>query len=143
MQIIQAILLVSVLVYFWPWVLGIAALILCLVLTFPKSRSGRKKRRKTSRSLQGSTVAYIILKDGRGKFGITASRAGVKELDVAHRYSNEPIQILWTKTLPTRSEGYAFEAWCKRQVYVTKGREWFHVSEAPALAKVARLRWGS
>lgn len=80
------------------------------------------------------TVAYIIIKDGYGKFGITKKRKQGEKYSVRKRYNNKYIKILWTTTLSSRSEGYKFERYCKTRInYIVKGREWFFKAYAPQL----------
>jgi hypothetical protein len=112
-------------------------------LAFPKRKRRRSKRRPVRTSLAGPTVAYIILKDGYGKFGITVFKGFAESQDVRQRYSNKPIRVLWTKTLPSREAGRKFEAWCKTKVQIIKGREWFDIQDAQVLANKARNYWGS
>jgi hypothetical protein len=122
--------------------------LVCYAFTTSKRRGRPKKFRwfkksRTPRSLRGTTIAYIISKDGYGKFGITTSKSFNKNVDVKRRYSGEPIQIFWAKKLPSRDRGYKFEAWCKSKVRVVKGREWFSSAQINELVGQARNYWGS
>jgi hypothetical protein len=144
MPLIYALIIVALMIYTWPWLLGVVALLIGLAVWLrPKKKQKKKKRKTTFGSLSGKTVAYVIIKDGHGKFGITTSRDGAECLSVIKRYSNHPIQILWTKTLPTRAAGYSFESWCKERIAITHGREWFNVRDAHTLARMAHSYWGS
>lgn len=133
----------AIFIYTWPWLLGVAALLLGLIIWSGSFNTKKKRKKKSSNnSLSGKTVAYVITKDGHGKFGITTLREGREHYSVMKRYSHHPIQILWTKTLPTREAGYSFESWCKERVAITRGREWFSIRDAQVLANMARAYWG-
>ena len=134
MQLLAALLLIGILVHFWPFVLGLAVIGGIAFFYFKKS----KKKRGKGRYFTDATVAYIIIKDGYGKFGITRRNNNFEHAAVVKRYNYEPINILWTATFRTREEGYTFEEYCKSQVRIVKGREWTTPEEAMRLCQIMK-----
>lgn len=136
-----ALILIVLLYGLLPHYLATAIIVLLCLLLASLVLSPNKRSSRRSRALGGKTVAYIIVKDGYGKFGITTCSNKHEDLCVKRRYNNEPLEILWTKTLPSRQEAYRFEHWCKTLVTPIKGREWFNVRNAKFLAEQAELKW--
>ena len=139
MHFLAAILLIALLVHYWPFVLGLVVLGCAAFFLFKKPKSKRSRKKYSS----DATVAYIIIKDGYGKFGITRKNNNSEHMAVVKRYNYEPLDILWTKTLRTRADGYKFEAHCKLQVPIIKGREWTTSSEARRLCQVIKRHYPS
>lgn len=133
---ILAMLLVGLAEYAW-FILPALLLITIGIIAYSVSVTPggkRKRRRRTYAGSQRPTVAYLIEKDGYGKFGITYKNGAPTPAHAVYkRYYNEPLRIHWTKVLPTRDEALRFEEFCKTRVPVIKGREWFPVSYVPTL----------
>lgn len=130
---------------FWTLVL---VLVICISLnpnTWHQSISHQKARRKNRfnrpKRLKGKTVGYIVIIDGYGKFGITTCRDGNQHKCVRRRYGGKKLNILWTKTFPSRDVAYLYEKWCKTRVSIIKGNEWFRWHQAMGLVREARRRW--
>jgi hypothetical protein len=127
---------VAIIWYLWPIFVGAGAI--WLLWRFYKQKSmysgvvwnSAPKKHVTRQK----TVAYIIIKDGYGKFGITKRRKQGEAYSVRKRYNNEYLKILWTTTLASRGEGYEFERYCKTRINrILKGKEWFSETQAPQL----------
>jgi hypothetical protein len=131
LPVIIAIFVVWLLVQYWYVVVGLAALGAVGWLIWNNPHDPPSKL-----STYEKTVAYIIIKDGLGKFGITKKRSGGERYSVNKRYKNQRLRILWTSTLPCRGDGYEFEKYCKTRVgAILKGREWFDQRLANKLVK--------
>lgn len=127
---------IAIIYYFWYIFAGAGAI--WLLWWFYKQKSmysgvvwnSAPKKHVT----QQKTVAYIIIKDGYGKFGITKKRKQGEAYSVHKRYNNEYLKILWTTTLASRGEGFEFERYCKTRINrILKGKEWFSETQAPQL----------
>lgn len=131
LQIIIVIFIIWLLVQYWYVAIGLVALSVVGWLVWNNPHNPPSKL-----STYEKTVAYIIIKDGLGKFGITKKRSEGERYSVKKRYKNQQLRILWTSTLPCKGDGLEFERYCKTRVgSILKGREWFDKRLANELVK--------
>lgn len=109
----------------------------------PRRRRRKAPRYKKPRYTDNSTtVAYIIIKNGIGKFGITKKGNLSQHAAVNRRYNNEPLRILWTCVFKSRAAGYDYERFCKTKVRIIEGREWFDARQAQGLVEICKNTFG-